>query len=149
MELSEVFTKKNIEILRLLFEENLHIRDIANRLGISPGKVHNSIKIFKKNNLVIETKEKNKKIISLNKNNTSLNEINNLINEKEGLKEIILAFAASPQGEHTESYLRKILAPLSIKHGLKISSLGRGLSTGAELEYTDPDTLKNALKNRS
>ncbi|MBS3103136.1 winged helix-turn-helix transcriptional regulator, partial [Candidatus Woesearchaeota archaeon] len=85
--LSEVFTKKNIEILRLLFEENLHIRDIANRLGISPGKVHNSIKIFKKNNLVIETKEKNKKIISLNKNNTSLNEINNLINEKEGLKE--------------------------------------------------------------
>ncbi|KKS45037.1 hypothetical protein A3I25_02555 [Candidatus Nomurabacteria bacterium RIFCSPLOWO2_02_FULL_42_17] len=66
-----------------------------------------------------------------------------------GLKEIILAFAASPQGEHTESYLRKILAPLSIKHGLKISSLGRGLSTGAELEYTDPDTLKNALKNRS
>src|SRR3989338_9086712 len=87
MELSEVFTKKNIEILRLLFEENLHIRDIANRLGISPGKVHNSIKIFKKNNLAIETKEKNKTIISLNKNNTSLNEINNLINEKEGLKE--------------------------------------------------------------
>ena len=62
MDLSKIFTKKNIEILRLLFEENLHIRDIANRLGISPGKVHNSIKIFKKNNLVIETKEKNKKI---------------------------------------------------------------------------------------
>jgi len=88
MDLSEVFTKKNIEILRLLFEENLHIRDIANRLGISPGKVHNSIKIFKKNNLVTETKEKNRKIISLNKNNPALNEINNLINEKNGITEI-------------------------------------------------------------
>lgn len=32
--------------------------------------------------------------------------------------------------------------------GIKISSLGRGLSTGTELEYSDNDTLKNALKNR-
>jgi recombination protein RecR len=67
---------------------------------------------------------------------------------KKGLKEIILAFSLSPQGEHTDSYLREqlesIIAPLKIK----ISSLGRGLSTGTELEYSDNDTLKNALKNR-
>src|SRR3989344_977912 len=40
--------------------------------------------------------------------------------------------------------LKKITEPL----GIKISSLGRGLSTGTELEYSDNDTLKNALKNR-
>ena len=81
MDLSEIFTKKNIEILKLLFRENLHMRDIANKLSISPAKVHNSIKVFKKNNLITETKQKNKKIISLNKNNPILSEINNLINE--------------------------------------------------------------------
>ena len=38
--------------------------------------------------------------------------------------------------------------PLTEKAGLKISLLGRGLSTGSELEYADPETIKNALTNR-
>ena len=33
--------------------------------------------------------------------------------------------------------------------GFKISHLGKGLSTGTELEYSDTDTIKNALKNRN
>lgn len=65
------------------------------------------------------------------------------------LKEIILALSLNPQGENTDMYLRQNLSPLSEKYGLKISSLGRGLSTGLELEYSDSETLKNALKNRS
>ena len=64
------------------------------------------------------------------------------------LKEIILAFSLSPQGNHTDSYVREQLQELVKKNNLKISSLGRGLSTGTELEYSDNDTLKNALKNR-
>ena len=83
MNLSEIFTKKNIEILKLLFKESLHIRDIANKLSISPAKVHNSIKVFKKNDLVKETKQKNRIIISLNKSNPVLNQIGNLISKKE------------------------------------------------------------------
>jgi len=67
----------------------------------------------------------------------------------EGLKEIILALSLNPQGEHTDMYLRKILTPLQKKYNLKIVSLGRGLSTGTELEYSDNDTIKNALKNRA
>ena len=31
---------------------------------------------------------------------------------------------------------------------INYSVLGRGLSTGTELEYSDTDTIKNALKNR-
>lgn len=61
------------------------------------------------------------------------------------LQEIILAFAANPDGEHTSEEIRKILSEFP----LKVSVLGRGLSTGSELEYADKETLKSALKNRS
>jgi|SRR5581483_266839 len=64
--------------------------------------------------------------------------------KKRNLSEIILALNYNPEGENTRMYLEEILKPLNIK----ISTLGRGLSTGTELEYSDPDTIKNALKNR-
>ncbi len=64
------------------------------------------------------------------------------------LKEIILAFSLNPQGNHTDFYMRNQLKPVTESLGIKISSLGKGLSTGTELEYSDNDTLKNALKNR-
>lgn len=60
-------------------------------------------------------------------------------------KEIILALSATPEGENTTLYAEKILEPLKIK----ITRLGRGLSTGTELEYSDKETLSNALKNRA
>lgn len=65
-----------------------------------------------------------------------------------GLTEIIIALSYNPEGENTLSYLEQILKPLCDKHSVKISTLGRGLSTGTELEYSDSDTIKNALKNR-
>ncbi len=67
---------------------------------------------------------------------------------KNGLKEIILAFNATAEGDNTIRYLEKILEPLAKKYSVKISRFGRGLSTGTELEYIDRDTLKNALENR-
>ncbi len=66
----------------------------------------------------------------------------------EGLSEIIIALNYNPEGENTLTYLSQILRPLAEKHNIKISTLGRGLSTGTELEYSDSDTIKNALKNR-
>src|SRR3989344_4230383 len=68
--------------------------------------------------------------------------------QKDGLKEIILALAANPEGDYTAQYLRQILNPNIETRNIKISMLGRGLSTGTELEYSDADTLKNALKHR-
>lgn len=65
------------------------------------------------------------------------------------LKEVILAFSLSPQGDHTDHYVRGEIKNITEPLGIKISSLGRGLSTGTELEYSDNDTLRNALKNRS
>lgn len=65
------------------------------------------------------------------------------------LKEIIVALSLNPHGEHTDMYLKQVLSPFAEKYGIKITSLGRGLSTGTELEYSDNDTIKNALKNRN
>ncbi len=67
---------------------------------------------------------------------------------QKGLMEIVLGLSANSDGEYTSDYLMKILSPLSEKHNIKITVLGRGLSTGTELEYSDSDTIKNALLNR-
>jgi len=61
---------------------------------------------------------------------------------------------ATPDGEHTAELVKKEVEalfaskPLPSREMPKISVLGRGLSTGAELEYVDSDTIKNALQNR-
>ena len=67
-----------------------------------------------------------------------------------GLSEIIVAVSANLEGDHTIEFLKKFLSSQlpAPSFTLKISTLGRGLSTGTELEYSDPDTLKNALKHR-
>lgn len=70
------------------------------------------------------------------------------IESKKGiLKEIILSMNATSEGENTADYLKKILTPL-VGGQVIITILGRGLSTGTELEYSDSDTIVNALKNR-
>lgn len=68
--------------------------------------------------------------------------------KKNDLKEIIIALSLNPQGEHTDMYLREKISPLQDKYKFKVVSLGRGLSTGTELEYSDGETIKNALINR-
>lgn len=70
------------------------------------------------------------------------------IKREKNLKEIILAFSLSPQGDHTDTYIRNQIKNICEELNIKISSLGRGLSTGTELEYSDNETLRNALKNR-
>lgn len=67
--------------------------------------------------------------------------------EKVVLKELILAFPLTPNGDHTDQAVREILAP-TLPSGISITSLGRGLSTGAELEYADPASLSASLKKR-
>jgi len=67
------------------------------------------------------------------------------------LTEVILGFAVNPDGENTGRYVEAIINQIdeSARTGLTVSQLGRGLSTGSELEYADPETIKNALRNRS
>ncbi len=67
---------------------------------------------------------------------------------KSGLKEIILAFPANPEGDITAVRVREEIAKNSQGEPLRITALGRGLSTGSELEYADPETIKDALESR-
>ncbi|MEX2013536.1 MAG: toprim domain-containing protein, partial [Parcubacteria group bacterium] len=64
---------------------------------------------------------------------------------KNGLKEIILAMNANLDGENTTEFIKEQFKDSN----LIFSILGRGLSTGAELEYADPETLKNAFLHRT
>jgi len=66
---------------------------------------------------------------------------------KNGLKELILAFPANPEGDATAIRLREEIMGLRNPY-LEVTSLGRGLSTGSELEYADPETIKSALEGR-
>ncbi len=66
---------------------------------------------------------------------------------KQSLKEIILSLNTTPEGEHTTDIVRDALKNLSLQ-STKVTILGRGLSTGAELEYADSETIRNALSNR-
>jgi recombination protein RecR len=65
-----------------------------------------------------------------------------------GLEEVILAFPANPEGDATLIFVKENLAPIAELSGITVTSLGRGLSTGSELEYADPDTIKSAFESR-
>lgn len=67
----------------------------------------------------------------------------------EGLSELILAFSINPDGENTGRYVEALLHDLITTHALRVTTLGRGLSTGSELEYADPETIKNAFSSRT
>lgn len=63
---------------------------------------------------------------------------------RDNLKEIILGFSATTEGDHTRLTCEEWLKGVA-ERGVKISVLGRGLSTGSELEYADPETIKAAI----
>jgi recombination protein RecR len=96
-----------------------------------------------------ETKVRLRELLNAIEKRTTPASERDLSLEKAGLREIILGFSINPESEYTADFIIQALNPLITKYNLKISHLGRGLSTGTELEYSDADTIKNALKNRS
>ena len=65
---------------------------------------------------------------------------------KKDLKEIIIATNPTMEGEATAMYLNKKLKSVSPK--LKVTRLGMGIPTGADLEYADETTLTQAIVGR-
>ena len=62
------------------------------------------------------------------------------------MKEVILALAATMEGDTTNFYIYRRLAALP---QLKITMLARGVSVGNEIEYTDELTLGRSIANRT
>lgn len=65
------------------------------------------------------------------------------------IKEVIIGLSYNPESEHTRKEIESLLMPLCEEYGFKVSSLGRGMSVGSEVEYADGATLQFALKNRA
>jgi recombination protein RecR len=63
------------------------------------------------------------------------------------LKEVILAFPLTPNGIHTDEVVRERLQKIT-ENVLPITSLGRGLSFGTEIEYADQYSLSASLEKR-
>lgn len=70
--------------------------------------------------------------------------IERIKNNKDKIKEIILATNPNLEGEATAMYLANLIKPYNIK----VTRLARGLPTGASLEYADEITLQRALEGR-
>ncbi len=68
----------------------------------------------------------------------------NLLKRRPKITEVILALPANPEGDTTAYRIKELLAPFACT----MTMLGRGLSTGSELEYTDGDTIKSAFIRR-
>ena len=62
-----------------------------------------------------------------------------------GIKEVILALSATMEGDTTNFYIFRKLAPYDIR----ITMIARGVSVGDELEYTDEITLGRSILNRT
>lgn len=61
-----------------------------------------------------------------------------------GIKEVILALSPTMEGDTTNFYISRKLAPYDVV----ISMLARGVSIGNDLEYTDELTLGRSIVNR-
>ncbi len=73
-------------------------------------------------------------------------EIESLISliKQEDIREVILAMDADAEGEATALYLTQILKPTQVK----LSRIGVGIPSGANLEYIDSSTIASALEGR-
>lgn len=65
------------------------------------------------------------------------------------VSEIILALSFTREGEYTDELVREYIRKNFPDASITITSLGRGLSTGTELEYADTETIKGALLHRN
>jgi len=61
------------------------------------------------------------------------------------VKEVILALSSTMEGDTTNFYIFRKLAPYDVK----ISIIARGIAVGNEIEYTDEVTLGRSILNRT
>lgn len=75
-----------------------------------------------------------------------LNQLFDRLKLENNVKEIILATNPTMEGEATAMYIGKQLR--NRDSSLRITRIGRGLPIGADIEYADDMTLKNAMEGR-
>jgi len=66
----------------------------------------------------------------------------------EEIKELIIATNPNMEGEATAMYIVERIKELGLQESIKVTRIGRGLPTGADIEYADGQTLTRALEGR-
>ena len=64
------------------------------------------------------------------------------------IKELILATNPNMEGEATAMYIIERMKETGLREAIKVTRIGRGLPTGADIEYADGQTLTRALEGR-
>ena len=67
------------------------------------------------------------------------------VSEPTEVREVILALSSTMEGDTTNFYIFRKLAPT----GVQVSVIARGIAVGNELEYTDEVTLGRSIINRT
>lgn len=67
------------------------------------------------------------------------------VKDNDDVKEIILALSSTMEGDTTNFYIHRQLAPIHVK----VTMIARGISVGNDLEYTDEVTLGRSIVNRT
>lgn len=65
------------------------------------------------------------------------------------IREVILGLNPTMEAEATALYLKNKISSFNIQHSeFRITRLGQGMPTGADLQYADDSTLRQALEGR-
>lgn len=70
--------------------------------------------------------------------------VKELLSRLDGVSEVIMALNPDVEGETTAMYISRLIKPL----GIKVTKLAHGIPIGADIEYTDENTLGQALADR-
>ena len=68
--------------------------------------------------------------------------------ETDETQELILGLNPTREGMFTSAYIEEVIKSIPKDKLPRITRLGRGLTTGVELEYVDEETLRSALEGR-
>lgn len=64
------------------------------------------------------------------------------------IKEMIIATNPNMEGEATAMYITERVKEMGAQGKIRVTRIGRGLPTGADIEYADGQTLNRALEGR-
>ncbi len=74
--------------------------------------------------------------------------LDRISNLESGIAEVIIATNPTMEGEATSMYLKRKISELDSGSKIRITRLGMGIPTGADLEYADETTLTQAIEGR-
>ena len=123
--------KSRLDKNLIIVEKDVDVYTIE-RSGITDSKY------FVLNNLI--------PILSKESEDKSLERLERRIKD-DSVENVVIALAVHPDADHTSEIIMSNIRKCNPK--ITVSKLGRGLSSGSEIEYSDPDTIKSAFKNRS